>query len=59
MDGAADSSLQHEIVSTLHDLKDTNVFVISHRTEGLVEKFQRNLHVTRHIGFSSIQETLI
>ena len=59
MDGAADSSLQHEIVSTLHDLKDTNVFVISHRTEGLVEKFQRNLHVTRHIGFSNIQETLI
>ena len=59
MDGAADAFLQHELVDLLHDLKDTNVFVISHRTDGLLEKFQRNIHVKKNIGFSNLEETII
>jgi len=59
MDGAADSHLQHELVHLLNDLKDTNVFVISHRADGLLEKFERNIHVRKNIGFSHLDETII
>jgi len=58
MDGAADSFLQQELVHLLNDLSSTNVFVISHRTEGLHDKFERNLHVERKVGFSEITEIL-
>ena len=56
MDGAADGFLQQELISLLNDLAHTNVFVISHRVDGLLDKFDRNLHVERKVGFSEIQE---
>ena len=56
MDGAADGFLQQELISLLNDLSNTNVFVISHRIDGLLDKFDRNLHVERKVGFSEIQE---
>jgi DNA repair exonuclease SbcCD ATPase subunit len=56
MDGAADGFLQQELIHLLNDLANTNVFVISHRVDGLLDKFDRNLHVERKVGFSEIQE---
>ena len=56
MDGAADGFLQQELIHLLNDLTNTNVFVISHRIDGLLDKFDRNLHVERKVGFSEIQE---
>ena len=56
MDGAADGFLQQELIHLLNDLSNTNVFVISHRIDGLLDKFDRNLHVERKVGFSEIQE---
>lgn len=59
MDGSADQFLQQELVHLLNDMKGTNFFVISHRTDGLQDKFDRNLHVERKTGFSNIQENLL
>ena len=59
MDGAADQFLQQELVHLLNDMKGTNFFVISHRTDGLQDKFDRNLHVSRNTGFSMIEENLL
>ena len=59
MDGAADQFLQQELVHLLNEMKGTNFFVISHRTDGLQDKFDRNLHVERKTGFSIIQENLL
>ena len=59
MDGSADQFLQQELVHLLNDMKGTNFFVISHRTDGLQDKFDRNLHVERKTGFSIVQENLL
>ena len=59
MDGAADAFLQQELVDLLNELDSTNVYVISHRTDGLQDKFDRNLHVERKTGFSIIKENIL
>ena len=59
MDGAADAFLQQELVDMLNELSLTNVFVISHRTDGLQDKFDRNLHVERKTGFTIIKEHIL
>ena len=59
MDGAADAFLQQELVDLLNELSSTNVFVISHRTDGLQDKFDRNIHVERKTGFSILKESVL
>ncbi len=59
MDGAADAFLQQELIDLLNDMTFTNFFVISHRSDGLQDKFDRNLHVERNTGFSIIKEHLL
>ena len=59
MDGAADGNLQRELLDVLNEMENSNVFVISHRSEGLLDKFDRNLLITRKKGFSYISEVKI
>lgn len=55
-DSSLDVSGTEDFLSLLHTLdKDTNVFVISHKTDAMIDKFSHVLSVTKERGFSVVR----
>lgn len=60
LDEVFDSSLDvagtEEFLKIIHALEDANVFVISHKTDSLIDKFAHVLHFVKERGFSSLRK---
>lgn len=57
MDSSLDANGQQDFVQILKELtKDMNVFIISHKTDAILEQFDRKILFTKQKNFSSIQE---
>lgn len=60
LDEVFDSSLDvagtEEFLKIIHALEDANVFVISHKTDSLIDKFAHVLHFVKERGFSSLKK---
>lgn len=55
-DSSLDVSGTEDFLRLLHTLdKDTNVFVISHKTDAMIDKFSHVLSVTKERGFSVVR----
>lgn len=58
MDSSLDSNAVELLMGVLSELgEDTNLFIISHRTENTMDKFDRRIEVTKINDFSVIRET--
>jgi DNA repair exonuclease SbcCD ATPase subunit len=59
LDEVFDSSLDiagtEEFLKIIHALEQTNVFVISHKTDTMLDKFAHVITFQKHRGFSSLQ----
>lgn len=56
-DSSLDVSGTEDFLRLLHTLdKDTNVFVISHKTDAMIDKFSHVLSVSKDRGFSVVRE---
>lgn len=56
-DGSLDAQGNEELLKILHTLTSgNNVFVISHKTDAFVDKFQRVIRLEKHKNFSRIVE---
>lgn len=60
LDEVFDSSLDvagtEEFLKIIHALEDANVFVISHKTDSLIDKFAHVLHFEKQRGFSALKK---
>lgn len=57
-DGSLDAQGNEELLKILHTLTtENNVFVISHKTDAFVDKFERVIRFEKHANFSRIVET--
>lgn len=60
LDASLDQQGTEDFLNILHRLiADTNVFIISHKTDHIISKFDRVLKVTKHKNFSSIEDELV
>jgi DNA repair exonuclease SbcCD ATPase subunit len=60
LDEVFDSSLDvagtEEFLKIIHALEDANIFVISHKTDSLIDKFAHVLHFEKQRGFSTLRK---
>lgn len=60
LDEVFDSSLDvagtEEFLKIIHALEDANIFVISHKTDSLIDKFAHVLHFVKERGFSTLRK---
>lgn len=54
-DSSLDANGTEELIRILHELENTNIFVISHKSDQLIEKFDCTLKFTKIKNFSKIQ----
>jgi DNA repair exonuclease SbcCD ATPase subunit len=54
-DSSLDANGTEELIRILHELESTNLFVISHKSDQLIEKFDRTLKFTKVKNFSRMQ----
>lgn len=55
-DSSLDVSGTEEFLKIIHALENANIFVISHKTDSLVDKFSNVLHYEKHRGFSTLKK---
>jgi len=54
-DSSLDANGTEELIQILHDLENTNLFVISHKSDQLIEKFDQTLRFSKIKNFSRMQ----
>jgi DNA repair exonuclease SbcCD ATPase subunit len=54
-DSSLDASGTEEFLKIIHTLEKSNVFVISHKTDSLIDRFHHVLHFERQRGFSALK----
>lgn len=54
-DSSLDTSGTEEFLKIIHTMEHTNIFVISHKTDSLIDKFSHVLHFERQRGFSALK----
>ncbi len=54
-DSSLDISGTEELIQILHELENTNLFVISHKSDQLIEKFDQTIKFSKVKNFSRIQ----
>ena len=56
-DSSLDSTGTEEFIKIINDLtSDTNIFIISHKTDQLIDKFSNIIRFEKHQNFSRIAE---
>lgn len=55
-DSSLDISGVDEFMKILHGLEKSNIFIISHKTDQLIDKFHHVLHFEKNRGFSSLRK---
>ena len=55
-DSSLDANGTEELIRILHELENTNLFVISHKSDQLIEKFDCTLRFAKVKNFSRIQK---
>lgn len=55
-DSSLDTSGTEEFLKIIHTMEHTNIFVISHKTDSLIDKFSHVLHFERQRGFSALKK---
>lgn len=54
-DSSLDANGTEEFLKIIHTLEKSNIFVISHKTDQLIDRFSHVLHFERTRGFSSLK----
>jgi len=54
-DSSLDASGTEEFLKIIHTLEKSNVFVISHKTDSLIDRFSHVMHFERQRGFSALK----
>lgn len=54
-DSSLDANGTEELIQILHELENTNLFVISHKSDQLIEKFDQTIKFTKVKNFSRMQ----
>jgi energy-coupling factor transporter ATP-binding protein EcfA2 len=54
-DSSLDANGTEELIQILHELENTNLFVISHKSDQLIEKFDQTIKFSKVKNFSRMQ----
>jgi DNA repair exonuclease SbcCD ATPase subunit len=54
-DSSLDANGTEEFLKIIHTLEKSNVFVISHKTDSLIDRFSHVMHFERQRGFSALK----